>query len=157
MTVKQNLSLSLYKNHLCALQFGESIFNEKTFSPLSKFFSDFETILKTEMRNLSGGQQQTIAAFMATAAHKPALLLLDEPTAALDPQSATRVLQFLNKKIQEEKITTLLITHDPYLAIHLGNKIWVLENGILIKQIDKSIVEKIDPEHLMGSIPYEQL
>lgn len=156
MTVKQNLSISLYKNHMCTLKSGEAMFNSALFEPLSELFFDLETILETKMSDLSGGQKQTIASFMTTT-HTPEILLLDEPTAALDPQSATKVLQFLNKQIQTKKITTFLITHDPYLAINLGNKIWILQDGMLVNQIDKTKEEKIDPEQLIGSISYNQL
>lgn len=157
MIVKQNLSLSLYKNRMSRFCFGDASYNGALAKEIGEIFPEFQTVLETKMDNLSGGQKQTIASFMATA-YTPEILLLDEPTAALDPQSATRVLQFLNKQIQKKNITAFLITHDPYLAINLGNKIWVLERGMLVRQIDKKTAgEKIDPYHLIGSISYDQL
>lgn len=55
--------------------------------------------------------------------HVPKLLLLDEPTAALDPQAATKLLQYATQFIKQHKITTLLITHDPHIALNIGNKV----------------------------------
>lgn len=156
MTVRENLALSLYKNHCATLHQGLSRLESQFSQLLSELFPDAESILETKMSDLSGGQQQTIAALMITA-HTPELLLLDEPTAALDPNSATRVLQFLHKQIQRHKTTTLLITHDPYLALRLGNKIWILEQGQIKREIDKSIEKVIHPEQLIGHIAYEKL
>jgi len=156
MTVEENLALSLYKDTYATLKGGKSRLTDQFATLLSGLFSDTKTILKTKMKDLSGGQQQTIAALMITT-HVPELLLLDEPTAALDPNAATQVLQFLHKQIQTHQITTLLITHDPYLAVHLGNKIWILERGKLKKEIDKTVQKDIHPEQLIGHIAYEKL
>lgn len=156
MTVRENLALSLYKNQYATLRSGLKCLEDQFTSLLSGLFHNVETILETKMSNLSGGQQQTIAALMITA-HQPEIVLLDEPTAALDPNAATNVLQFLHKQIQKNKTTTLLITHDPYIALHLGNKIWILEHGKIKKEIDKSIEKEIHPEQLIGHIVYERL
>jgi len=156
MTVRENLALALYKNRYVTVRNGLSCLEDQFTTVLSGLFHNVEIILETKMSNLSGGQQQTIASIMITA-HQPELLLLDEPTAALDPNAATNVLQFLHKQIQKNKTTTMLITHDPYIALHLGNKIWILEQGKIKKEIDKSIEKEIHPEQLIGHIAYEKL
>jgi putative ABC transport system ATP-binding protein len=155
MTVEENLALSLYKDKICTPFFsGFSALKDQFDRLLADLFQDPERIKKTKMSDLSGGQQQSVAAITVTAS-TPEMLLLDEPTAALDPGSATKVLQFLHTQIKNHHITTLFITHDPYLALALGNKIWILEEGQIKKQIDKTKTTDIHPKDLIGHIAYE--
>lgn len=157
LTVEENFSLSMYKGRLPTLRAGVNAFPPHIVTMLEKIFTDIPKLLKTKMRDLSGGQQQIIAALLVTL-HDPALLLLDEPTAALDPRSSTEVLQFFRAIIAEKRITTLFITHDPQLAIHLGNKIWILEAGRVVKKIDKRAHNALlKPSDLLGTIEYENL
>ena len=83
--------------------------------------------------------------------------MLDEPTAALDPQAATLLLQYAVKFIKKNTITTLLITHDPLIALHVGNKIWILERGLITKEYSKNEKESLQPKDLMGTIEYALL
>jgi len=107
------------------------------------------------MGSLSGGQRQIISLVMATII-PPKILLLDEPTAALDPASATKLLIFAAQFIQKHNITTLLITHDPHIATTLGNKLWILEDGIIKKEFGPE-KRSLSTDHLIGEIDYEQL
>jgi putative tryptophan/tyrosine transport system ATP-binding protein len=157
MTVEENLALSLYKNKTCSpVALGLSMLKDQFDSLLAALFQDPKAMRNTQMSDLSGGQQQSVAAITVTAS-VPEMLLLDEPTAALDPGSATKVLQFLHAQIKNHHITTLLITHDPYLALALGNKIWVIEAGCMKKQIDKTVTTNIHPEDLIGHIAYDAI
>jgi len=113
-------------------------------------------ILETPMKSLSGGQRQLLAFIMATA-KPPKLFLLDEPTAALDPASATKLLQYALKWINEHAMTTLLITHDPELALTIGKKIWILENGTITKQYDQKDQQNLSAQDLIGHIDYKAL
>ncbi|MBA2306547.1 AAA family ATPase, partial [Candidatus Dependentiae bacterium] len=123
---------------------------------LSSLIPTITQLLSTPMSSLSGGQRQLIAFFMTTFV-SPQLLLLDEPTAALDPQAATKLLQFAQRYIQDNKITTVLITHDPELALALGTKIWVLDQGRIVKQFDRSQARELSAKDLIGSIDYQAL
>ena len=87
----------------------------------------------------------------------PRLFMLDEPTAALDPQAATKLLQFAIKFINEHKMTTLLITHDPELALAIGKKIWILENGKITKQFETQDIANLSASDLIGHIDYKKL
>ena len=125
-------------------------------SELNKLNLGTEKILNTPMKDLSGGQRQLLAFIMATIM-PPKLFMLDEPTAALDPQSATKLLQFAIKFINKHAMTTLLITHDPELALIIGKKIWILENGQIIKQLDTRETTKLSASDLIGHIDYTNL
>lgn len=74
---------------------------------------------------LSGGMRQR-AALIRTLAGKPELLLLDEPFSALDYQTRLEVTEDIRGIIREQKITTLLVTHDLSEAISTADRIIVL-------------------------------
>jgi len=156
MTVAQNLALSNYKGQTVSLLNGMQKFPSHLVSELNKLNLGTEKILNTPMKDLSGGQRQLLAFIMATIM-PPKLFMLDEPTAALDPQSATKLLQFAIKFINKHAMTTLLITHDPELALIIGKKIWILENGQIIKQLDTRETTKLSASDLIGHIDYTNL
>lgn len=156
MTVAQNLALSNYKGQTVSLLDGMKKFPEHLKTELDKLNLGSEKILQTPMKDLSGGQRQLLAFIMATLL-PPRLFMLDEPTAALDPQAATKLLQFAIKFIAEHKMTTLLITHDPELALAIGKKIWILEDGQITKQFDTQDVAHLSASDLIGHIDYKNL
>ena len=80
--------------------------------------------------SLSGGQRQRVALARAMAAN-PAMLLLDEPLAALDVQTRTQLRRNLQQHLETFDGPRLLITHDPADAFLLADKIYILENGQL--------------------------
>lgn len=159
MTVAQNLSLATFKNR--SVRFSAGLHHElaKTWQTLLEAHDiGGPHLLETKMGSLSGGQRQLIS-FIMTTLVKPRLLLLDEPTAALDPQAATKLLKLAKKYNQEQKLTTLLITHDPHLALALGNKVWVLERaeGTITKLYEGDEKKTLAPSDLIGQIDYSQL
>ena len=86
--------------------------------------------------NLSGGQKQRVAVARALVA-SPALVLADEPTAALDKDSAAEVVGLLKRMGQARGTTTLLVTHDPRI-LDSADRILTLEDGRIIKVEDRS-------------------
>ncbi|MDP5333585.1 MAG: ATP-binding cassette domain-containing protein [Paracoccaceae bacterium] len=81
--------------------------------------------------NLSGGQKQRVAVARALVAN-PALVLADEPTAALDKDSAADVVDLLKRMGQARGTTTLLVTHDPRI-LDRADRILTLEDGRIVK------------------------
>ena len=156
MTVAQNLALSSYKGNNVSLRDGMAHFPMHILDDLKHLNLGSKKILDTPMKDLSGGQRQLLAFIMATAL-PPQLFLLDEPTAALDPASATKLLQFSIKWINKHKMTTILITHDPELALTIGRKIWILENGTITKQYNQKDQQNLSAADLIGHIDYKAL
>lgn len=81
---------------------------------------------------LSGGQQQRVAIARALAMD-PIILLLDEPTSALDPDLRDEVLNTL-RKIAEEGIAMIIVTHEVDFAIDVADKIVFMDNGKIIEE-----------------------
>ena len=79
---------------------------------------------------ISGGQQQRVALARALAP-EPRVLLLDEPLSNLDPALRERTRRELRRAILRVGITTLLVTHEQEEAFHLGDRVAVLEGGVL--------------------------
>ncbi len=125
-------------------------------SPLTKikkqFFSDkrriqglFEELgLSAELLDrfppeLSGGQLQRVVIAMALESN-PKLLMLDEPTTALDPQNTRLILNLLIKLQKKENFKILFVTHDIYSAAYLCEDICVIANG---KVMESGIMQDI--------------
>lgn len=87
-----------------------------------------EDRLDNAIGSLSGGQRQALTLLMATWL-KPALLLLDEHTAALDPKSADQVLRVTEDVISRYRLTTLMVTHSMQQAADLGDRIVIMHKG----------------------------
>jgi putative ABC transport system ATP-binding protein len=77
---------------------------------------------------LSGGQRQAVSLAMAICGG-PKLLLLDEHTAALDPGTAALVMQATVRVVEEEHLTTLMVTHNMQHAIDFGDRLVMMESG----------------------------
>ena len=108
-----------------------------------------EDRLTTQVDTLSGGQRQALTLLMATL-KKPKLLLLDEHTAALDPQTAQRVMDITDRLVRENHLTTLMITHNMRDAIHYGNRLLMLHNGRIVLDISGEEKQRLTVEALIG-------
>ncbi len=84
-------------------------------------------------RSLSGGQAQRVALARALAT-EPALLLLDEPLAALDASSRLHIRSELARHLGEYPGHTLLVTHDPLDAMVLADRIVIVEEGRVVQE-----------------------
>lgn len=89
------------------------------------------------MGNLSGGQRQALTLLMS-AMDGTDILLLDEPTAALDPKSSLVVLNLAAKLNAELGITTVLITHNLKDALQYGNRLIQMHEGRVLRDLDNA-------------------
>jgi putative ABC transport system ATP-binding protein len=153
LTVAENFALSQYAGKSVCIQDGMKHMDREKALTLLEELEINPRLLDVQMNQLSGGQRQLISFVMATQLN-PQILLLDEPTAALDPQAATNLLAHATRYIKNRKVTTLLITHDPYIALTIGNKIWILENGRITKQFSEIEKKNLQPTELIGQIDY---
>ena len=93
-----------------------------------------EDRLNALVGTLSSGQRQAVALAMATIS-KPALLLLDEHVANLDPRTAKTVLQLSDMIIHQERMTTIMVTHNMEVALRYGNRLIMMHEGKIIVDI----------------------
>ena len=87
---------------------------------------------------LSGGQRQRVALARALV-RNPRLLLLDEPLGALDALTRLEMQQLIEKLWQEQRFTTLLVTHDVNEAIRLSDRIILIEDGSIALDINVAL------------------
>ena len=90
-----------------------------------------EDRMKTKIGLLSGGQRQVVTLLMCTLSI-PKLLLLDEHTAALDPATAEKVMDITKTIVQENNITTMMITHNLKQSLTTGTRTIMLDSGEII-------------------------
>jgi ABC-type dipeptide/oligopeptide/nickel transport system ATPase component len=91
-----------------------------------------EELLERFPPELSGGQLQRIVIAMALES-SPKLLMLDEPTTALDPDTRVLILELLKKLQKEFAFTILFVTHDMHAAAELCEDICVIKNGKIVE------------------------
>ena len=106
-----------------------------------------ESRLEQKVGLLSGGQRQAVTLLMATL-QRPKILLLDEHTAALDPKTSRIVLNLTEKVVKEQKLTTIMITHNMKDAIKYGNRLIMLHGGHILYDVSGEEKQKLLPEDL---------
>ena len=149
MSIMENLELAIRRGEKRTLRWGFKKENEEVFvETLSKLNLGLEKRLSHKVGLLSGGQRQAVTLVMATI-KKPKLLLLDEHTAALDPKTASKVLDLTTKVIEEDKLTTLMITHNMKDAIKYGNRLIMLDNGHIVLDISGEEKKNLTIEQLL--------
>ena len=112
LTIEENLSLALLRSKKRTLSFGINKNNREFFrEKLSELNLGLENRLNTKIGLLSGGQRQAVTLLMATIV-QPKILLLDEHTAALDPNSQEKILDLTNKIVSDKSMITIMITHN---------------------------------------------
>ena len=135
MQIDENLALAARRGKMRTLKHGVTKKEREYFRELLKKLDlGLEDRLTSKVGLLSGGQRQAITLLMATL-QNPKLLLLDEHTAALDPQTAAKVLSLTDELIKDGNITTLMITHNMKDAIRLGNRLIMMYDGKIIYDI----------------------
>lgn len=149
MTVAENLLLATKRGehrglHLRGLDKHMHEFKKET----AQLPNGLNERLNTFVGNLSGGQRQTLSFLMATI-KKPELLLLDEHTAALDPNTSRELLELTDKVVREDKLTCIMITHQLKDAIKYGNRTVILNSGQIVLDVKGKEKQKLTEEDIL--------
>ena len=135
MQLEENLALALRRGQKRGLRWGVTNDERGSYREVLKTLGlGLEDRMTAKVGLLSGGQRQAVTLLMASL-RKPKLLLLDEHTAALDPATAAKVLELSDKIVSENKLTTLMITHNMTDAIKHGNRLIMMNEGNIILDV----------------------
>lgn len=150
LTIEENLALaySRIKKHALAPAISSKeikIFRER----LSTMEMGLEDRMKTKVGLLSGGQRQVVTLMMCTL-NTPKLLLLDEHTAALDPQTSEKIMEITNRIVKENNLTTMMITHNLNAALTTGNRTIMMDEGNIILDIHEEERKGMSLEDLLN-------
>lgn len=92
---------------------------------------DYEEVKERSPFELSGGQKRRVA-IAGVLAMKPEILILDEPTAGLDPSAHRDVLELIRRIHREERMTILLVSHNMGDIAELADRVLVMNRGKLV-------------------------
>lgn len=132
MSIQDNMTLAFTKG-MKGIRFSLTQKKKELFRELLKQIG-LEDRLEDNVGLLSGGQRQALTLLMSTLSH-PSLLLLDEHTAALDPNNAEIVMDLTKEYIERDKLTAMMVTHNMQFAIDYGNRLIMMDEGRIILDI----------------------
>ncbi len=149
MGIEENLALAYRRGQRRGLAWGIKK-AERAFyrQQLKRLGLGLEDRLSVKAGLLSGGQRQALTLLMASM-KKPKLLLLDEHTAALDPKTARTVLDITRQIVEEDGITTLMVTHNMRDAIALGNRLIMFYEGRVVIDVEGETKKQLTVEKLL--------
>jgi putative ABC transport system ATP-binding protein len=138
LTVLENFRLAAIRTKSKSVFIGnDASFRKRAEEKIKTLDLGLEKKLDQRMGSLSGGQRQALTLLMAVM-DETKVLLMDEPTAALDPRSSEVIMQLTEKLQTEMQLTVLLVTHDMKSAHRYGNRLIQFKEG----QISKDLKEQ---------------
>ena len=150
MTIEENLALAYLRAHRNTNPFSRVSRTEKEFfrEQLKALEMGLEDRMNTPVGTLSGGQRQALTLLMATIV-PPRILLLDEHTAALDPQAAEKIMALTREIVRKNNTTCLMVTHNLHQAVSVGNRTLMMANGHIVLDLVGEKRKDLSIEDLM--------
>ena len=150
MQIEENLALAARRGQRRGLKWGITAVERADYKELLRSLDlGLEDRMTAKVGLLSGGQRQALTLLMA-ALKRPKLLLLDEHTAALDPKTAAKVLTLSDQIVEENGLTTLMITHNMKDAIQHGNRLIMMDAGRVVVDISGEEKKKLTVPDLLA-------
>ncbi len=135
LTILDNFRLAALRAQPKKLSIGTNAAFKKTVQDkIAMLGMGLENKTNQAMGSLSGGQRQALTLLMSVMDHTE-ILLLDEPTAALDPRSAQAVLTLADTLVKEYNLTALFVTHNLKDAHQYGNRLVQMQEGKVLRDI----------------------
>lgn len=131
LTLLENIALSIIKKPQLAFY---NRFERTIIDKIKALNIGLEEYINQPLKNLSGGQRQTIATLMAITSGCE-ILLLDEHTSALDPKMQSLLMDYTAEQIINRKLATLMVTHKMDDAIKYGNRLIMLHQGKIVLDV----------------------
>ena len=149
MSIVENLGLAYSRGKRMTLSRAIQKKDRQLFHDrLSQLGLGLEDRMNQPVGLLSGGQRQALTLLMDTIV-TPKLLLLDEHTAALDPNTAAQVMKLTDQIIHENQITTLMITHNLRQALEYGTKTLIMNEGKIVRVLEGEEKKQTSVEELL--------
>ena len=149
MQIVENLALAARRGQSRGLKWGITKAEKEQYQELlRKLDLGLEDRLTSKVGLLSGGQRQALTLLMASL-QKPKLLLLDEHTAALDPKTAAKVLELSDRIVEENHLTTMMVTHNMKDAIAHGNRLIMMYDGRIVIGVSGEEKKKLTVPQLL--------
>lgn len=143
LTIEQNLALAVRRGKRRGLGIALGAQQREHFrTELRTLELGLEDRLSAKVGLLSGGQRQALSLLMAGFT-SPRILLLDEHTAALDPQRAALVAGLTERIVTRDKLTTLMVTHNMEQALSLGNRLIMMHEGRIVYEASADEKKKL--------------
>lgn len=143
MTVAENLLIAKFRGEGRGLIPRKLNRHKEEFQAIiAQIGNGLENHLDTPIEFLSGGQRQALSLLMATL-KRPELLLLDEHTAALDPKTSVALMELTDRFVTKDQLTALMITHQMEDALKYGNRLLVMKDGQIVKDLNTAEKEKM--------------
>ncbi len=150
LSILENFRLAALRSQNKSLKIGTgAAFRKEVREKIAVLNMNLEDKLDREAGSFSGGQRQALSLLMATYV-KPELLLLDEPTAALDPRSAETVFRLACSIIEQQQLTAIMVTHDLRHCIKAGSRILHLQEGRIAHDISGAMKQTLSLSDLYG-------
>lgn len=135
LSILDNFRLAALRTQSKSLRIGTTEKFRKTVQDkISALGMGLENKLDWPIGSLSGGQRQALTLLMAVM-DETKVLLLDEPTAALDPKSALLLMNMAQALASNNKLCIVLVTHELKFAYHYGNRLIQLAEGKVIRDL----------------------
>jgi putative ABC transport system ATP-binding protein len=136
LTVMENFRLASLRTKRKSFRMGvDKKFKELVKEKISLLGLGLENKTGQRMGTLSGGQRQALTLIMA-AMDESKILLMDEPTAALDPKTAGLLMQKADEIIRDNALSAILVTHQVKEAHQYGNRIIQMQGGKITRDLD---------------------
>jgi len=136
LSIIDNFRLAALRTQSRGLTIGVNAdFKKKVKEKIAILGMGLENKTEQPIGTLSGGQRQALTLLMGVM-DETKILLLDEPTAALDPRSADIIMKTADRLIEENKLTAILITHNLKYAHQYGSRLIQMSEGEIIKDFD---------------------
>jgi putative ABC transport system ATP-binding protein len=136
LSILDNFRLAAIRTRPKGLTIGiNEIFRNQVRERISTLGMGLENKIEQPMGTLSGGQRQALTLLMSVMDNCK-ILLLDEPTAALDPKSAQIVMKTAAELVSHYRLTAILITHNLKDAFNYGNRLILMGEGQILKNLD---------------------
>lgn len=160
LTIEENLALASNRGQRRGLKSAvQKTMRDEFKARLETLGLGLENRLSDRIGLLSGGQRQAVSLLMA--AMRPSrILLLDEHTAALDPRTADFVLKLTARIVEENRLTTMMVTHSMRQALDVGDRTVMLHQGQVVLDVsgdERKGMDVTDLLHMFEKVRGEKI